>query len=72
MPFRGIWTLRCQACENDFTLELTPGDQLVDFAKEYACPHCQKKPDEHTSSDKALSTWHHVIGFHTTKETPQG
>jgi hypothetical protein len=65
MPFRGIWTLRCQGCKSDFTLELKPGDQLVEFAKAHVCPHCKKSPDEHAPSDHALEIWHHVVGFHS-------
>ena|ERR1044071_9322788 len=68
MPFTGIWTLRCQGCKCEFSLELKPGDQLAEFARSYSCPHCNKSPEAHTPSDKALDTWHHVIGFRTTKK----
>jgi hypothetical protein len=67
MPFRGVWTLRCQGCGKDFSLELKPGDQLVDFARAHACPHCKKSPDEHRRTDQALETWHHVIEFHSAR-----
>jgi len=66
MPFEGIWTLRCQGCKEDFTVELNPGDQLVDFAKSSTCPHCKKAPADDAPSSKALDTWHQVIGFQST------
>jgi len=59
MRDRGHWTLRCQSCLKDFTIELMAGEQVVDFVKSYACPHCKKRPDE------AASVWHHVIDFQT-------
>ncbi|HTM07804.1 MAG TPA: hypothetical protein VL754_05395 [Verrucomicrobiae bacterium] len=62
MPDRGIWTLRCQACQQDFTLELKPGQRLIDYARAYVCPHCRKQPEE-VYGDQALDEWHHVIGF---------
>jgi len=68
MPFRGIWTLRCQGCKNDFILELEPGDQLVDFARAHTCPHCNKSPDEHTPSDQVIERWHHVVGFNSRRK----
>src|SRR6185369_8333776 len=65
MPFRGIWTLQCQICHKDFTIAVKPGEQLVEFAKSYPCPSCKQKPDEHASSDAAISTWHRVLNFHS-------
>jgi hypothetical protein len=62
MAFTGVWTLRCQGCKKEFTLELEPGDQLAEFARSQICPHCLKAPD-HTPSDKALDTWHQIIDF---------
>jgi len=53
-----MWTLRCQRCQQHFTLEVRPGEHLVDFAKGYACPHCKIRPNE-----KALGAWHDVIDF---------
>jgi hypothetical protein len=61
MPDRGFWSLRCQACQKEFTIEVNPGEHLVDFAKSLPCPNCKETPDERSAADKA--TWHHVIGF---------
>jgi hypothetical protein len=61
MPDRGFWTLRCQGCQKDFIIEIQPGERLADFAKSLPCEHCGKKPEEHSTADKA--TWHYVVGF---------
>jgi hypothetical protein len=58
MRSRGIWTLRCQRCRRDFTLEIRPGEHLVDFAKGHTCPHCKIRPNE-----RALGVWHDVVDF---------
>ena len=61
----GLWTLRCQSCGETFSVELTAGQQIVQFARSYVCPKCQKKPIDPTIN-KAV-TWHRVIGFHSSK-----
>jgi hypothetical protein len=61
MPDRGFWTLRCQGCGKDFTLEVLPGEHIVDFAKAYICPYCKRKPEEHTA---LAASWHHIVDFH--------
>lgn len=63
MPDCGHWTLRCQNCNKDFSLEVMPGEHLVDYVKSYECPHCKHRPNE-TELRKAMSAWHHVIDFH--------
>jgi len=63
MPDRGIWTLRCQSCEREFSLEVQPGEHVVDFAKSYTCPHCHKNPDD-IGKVKPSGSWHHVVDFH--------
>ena len=61
----GLWTLRCQSCNEAFNIELIAGQQIVEFAKSYACPNCKKIPD--TSPISQSETWHHIIGFRSTK-----
>jgi len=58
MPDRGTWTLRCQNCRRDFVIVVNPGERLIDFARDYPCPHCNKKPDDPRSP--LLGSWHHV------------
>jgi transcription elongation factor Elf1 len=63
MPDRGIWTLQCQSCGERFTLEVLPGEHLVEYVKSYVCPHCKKNPDQ-LSKVKDSGSWHHVVDFH--------
>jgi Zn finger protein HypA/HybF involved in hydrogenase expression len=67
MPFQGVWTLRCQNCGGDFTLELHAGEEIVNFAQNYLCPHCKKTPRDLHTGRNALSSWHHVLEFHAKK-----
>lgn len=66
MPDRGFWTLRCQNCQKDFTIELKPGEHLIDYVRSTPCPHCQKRPDE-TAAARALGAWHRVIDYRAPK-----
>ena len=61
MPDRGFWTLRCQSCRETFTIELLPGQRIVDFATDYECPHCHKKPEDSSAS---ATSWHRIIDYH--------
>lgn len=62
----GLWTLRCQHCDSTFTLELTAGQRVEEFAKSYNCPECKVAPDS-PPVNSLKPTWHHVIGFKATK-----
>jgi hypothetical protein len=53
---RGYWKLICQRCGEVFEIEVKPGERVIIFAKEAACPSCHTKPD-------VDSAWHHVVGF---------
>jgi len=62
--------LRCQNCGASFTVELTAGQRIVDFAQRQPCPVCKKKPEE--LPEKSTGVWHHIIGFRSTKQTRGG
>jgi hypothetical protein len=64
----GLWTLRCQSCSKPFTLELTAGDSIVDYAKSHKCPSCQKSPDDSPPRGIENAGWHRVTGFQSTKD----
>lgn len=59
---RGTWKLICQSCEKEFEVEIKPGERVIIFAKETSCPECGVKPDG------KKTPWHHVIGFHSTRD----
>ena len=66
MSDHGVWTLRCQNCQKEFTIELKPGEHLIEYVRSAPCPHCNKRPDE-TAAARALGAWHRVIDFRTKK-----
>jgi Zn finger protein HypA/HybF involved in hydrogenase expression len=62
----GLWTLKCQNCKESFSLELTPGQRIIEHARESACPNCHTRPDD-VSGKEALERWHRIIGFKALK-----
>lgn len=63
MPYRGVWTLSCKSCNRNFVIEVKPGEEILDFAKTYPCPHCKQAPNENVPAD-ALTRWHQIVEFH--------
>ena|GEM_PF-2139333 len=58
----GIWTLRCTACGQRFTLELGHGTPLMAYLKNHPCPLCHKVPGE------SVLTWHSIEDFKLLEE----
>ena len=59
---RGTWTFRCQMCDKDFEIEVKPGQRVIQYAQDAACPHCLNAPGAKMESN-AYSLWHHIISF---------
>jgi len=62
MPDRGIWTLECRQCHQEFILEVGPGQPLLKLVKTYTCPNCHQKPNPSPSS--VHESWHQIKEFH--------
>jgi len=60
MPDRGLWTLGCQNCDANFTVELNPGQRILDFARGHPCPTCKKHPED------VSGAWHRIVAFKAT------
>ena len=45
MPDRGLWTLRCPNCNEVSSIQVKPGESLLDLLRAYICPHCGQKRD---------------------------
>jgi hypothetical protein len=63
----GVWTLRCQSCGEPFSLQLTAGENIVEYTKSHRCPHCQRTPEDSAPGGIDDRRWHRVIGFNSTK-----
>jgi DNA-directed RNA polymerase subunit RPC12/RpoP len=59
---RGTWKMICQNCNSTFEIVIKPGERVILAAREFPCPYCGTKPDGETVA------WHHVIGFHDTRD----
>jgi hypothetical protein len=63
MPYRGIWTLQCKRCNQNFVIDVKPGEEILDFAKTYPCPQCKQAPNENPA-DGPLTRFHEIVEFH--------
>jgi hypothetical protein len=63
---RGFWKLRCQMCAQAFELEVKPGERVIHYAQEAACPYCYNTPGAKLRSN-VPSLWHHIIGYRAVK-----
>jgi hypothetical protein len=52
----GIWTLKCQSCQQTFEVGLTVGERIIQFARLADCPICGNKP-----LGTLASPWHHIM-----------
>jgi DNA-directed RNA polymerase subunit RPC12/RpoP len=64
---RGVWTLRCQMCGKDFEIEMKPGERIIQYAQEAACPHCFNAPGSKMESDVS-NLWHHITGHRLVRD----
>jgi len=62
---RGTWKMICQNCNSTFEIVIKPGERVILAAREFPCPYCGTKPEGETVA------WHHVIGFHDTRDDRQ-
>ena len=67
----GLWTLKCQRCGAIFSIELTAGERIIDYAREHPCPKCHEKPVIDGDGKEPVGQWHHVIGFRAAKDRPR-
>jgi len=65
---RGLWTLKCQRCDELFTLELGDNERIIEYARNHPCPSCNEKPAADSDAREPVGQWHHVIGFRATKD----
>jgi hypothetical protein len=64
---RGFWKLRCQHCGKDFEVEIKPGERVIQYAQEAACPHCFNVPGAKLES-QVSRLWHHIVGFRNLRD----
>lgn len=64
----GLWTLRCQSCNESFEIELAGGEKIVETAQNHPCPHCHNKPANTGAANQTNAHWHQVIGFRVVKK----
>lgn len=60
--------MKCESCKELFQVELNRDQSIIEVARNYPCPRCEKTPN-HAAPNVELSDWHHIVGFHIPTKT---
>jgi len=57
-------------CSAEFEVQVKPGERVVQYSQEAACPYCLNTPGPDISST-AVKRWHQIIGLRKAGEKPK-